>query len=355
VPARWAAAELLRTSGKLDEAQRAYAWFIGYHNRAPQIDDPWDLVHIGRAVAQHARWTRNSNQFRRLVSDFYPGALRREPDFWPARLEAAQLFAEKYNAPDAAAELAAGLAINPRRPNCTPPKAALALARFDLAAAKTSIDRALEINPELAWAHQLRADGLLADLRPDEALTVLEQARNLNPRDEQTLGRVLAAYVVLDGRLHGAFSPRAQQLIDDVTTRNPRCGELFLAAGEACDRMRRFTLAADFYRTAGERMPQLISVRGQLGLVLMRLGEETEAARLLDESFAVDPFNVRVKNMLEVLDVLQGYAVLETEHFVLKFDRGQDELLARFAARHWKRPSIRGSRSSWATSPKERR
>ena len=98
--------------------------------------------------------------------------------------------------------------------------------------------------------------------------------------------------------------------------------------------MRRFPLAAEYYRAAHERMPRLISTRGQLGLVLMRLGDEAEAAKLLDESFAIDPFNVRVKNMLEVLDHLKTYAVLETDHFVLKFDRGQDELLARYAAKY---------------------
>jgi hypothetical protein len=37
---------------------------------------------------------------------------------------------------------------------------------------------------------------------------------------------------------------------------------------------------------------------------------------------------------LEVLDVLESYAVLETDHFVLKFDRGHDELLARYASQH---------------------
>lgn len=334
LPARWIEAELLRTSGKLDDAQRAYAWFIGYHNRAAKISDPWDYVWIGRAVAQHARWTRNSNQFRRLVSNLYPSALRLEPNFWPAHLEAANLFAEKFNSPDAAAELSRGLAINPHAGELHAAKAALALAEFDLASATSAIDRALEINPELAAALQLRADVLLADVRPAEAIEVLEQARQVNPRDEATLGRLLAAYVVVDGRPAGKLSDRAQSLVDEAAHHNPHCGELFLAAAESFDRMRRFTLAGEYYRAAHERMPRLIAVRGQLGLVLMRLGEETEAAKLLTESFAIDPFNVRVKNMLEVLDVLQGYAVIETDHFAIKFDRGQDELLAKYAAEY---------------------
>jgi len=55
---------------------------------------------------------------------------------------------------------------------------------------------------------------------------------------------------------------------------------------------------------------------------------------MLDESLEADPFNVRVANSVKVLEVLGDYAVLETEHFVLKFDRGQDELLARYASRY---------------------
>ena len=66
----------------------------------------------------------------------------------------------------------------------------------------------------------------------------------------------------------------------------------------------------------------------------MRLGDEVEAKKLLDESFEIDPFNVRVSNSLKVLEVLDGYTVLETEHFVLRFDRGQDDILARYAAKY---------------------
>ena len=177
VPARWVEAELLRTSGKLDEAQRAYAWFVGYHNRVAKLDDPWKLVWIGRAAAQHARWTRNSNQFRRLVSDVFPAARRIEPKFWPARLETARLFLEKFNEADAAGEIDAALAINPNAAELHAAKAAMALDRFDLATAKTALDRALEINPQLVWAHQLRADALFADVKPAEAIDVLLKAR----------------------------------------------------------------------------------------------------------------------------------------------------------------------------------
>jgi tetratricopeptide (TPR) repeat protein len=332
--ARWVQAQLFTASGRMDEAARAWSWFAEHMRRSPTIARSEDRVLLARGLAEHARWTRNSTLFRRLVGEILPATSRNDPNCWQARLVAAELFLEKFNEPDAATEITAALAINPQAAELHAARGAMALASFDLATARTAIDRALEINPKLLEARLLRGDWLLADVRPAEAAEQFEQARRLNPRSEETLGRLLAAYSALDGRPEGKNSPRVQALIDEMTMRNPHCGRFYLAAGEACDRMRRFPLAAEFYRLADERMPQLIAPRGHLGLVLMRLGEEQEAARLLTESFAIDPFNVRVKNQLEVLDVLSGYAVLETEHFVLKFDRGQSELLARYAAQY---------------------
>jgi Tfp pilus assembly protein PilF len=81
-------------------------------------------------------------------------------------------------------------------------------------------------------------------------------------------------------------------------------------------------------------MPQLVAPYGQLGLIQMRLADEADAAKTLTKAFEIDPFNVRVNNSLKVLEVLAGYATLETEHFVIKFDRGHDEVLARAAAKY---------------------
>ena len=297
------------------------------------IDDPTDLLlHRPRRTRACALDAQLPSSFAASSAELFPAALRLEQNFWPARLEAARLYVEKYNEADAATEITAGLAINPQAAELHAARAALALDSFDLATARSSLDRALEINPQLVWAHQLRADWLLADVRPSEAIEVLEEARKLNPRDEATLGRLFAALLAVEPP--GQLSDRAQALLNEVSQNNPHCGEFYLAAGEAFERLRRYPQAAENYRLAGERLPQLIAPRGQLGLVLMRLGEEAEAAKLLEESFAIDPFNVRVKNQLEVLDLLKNYAVVETDHFVLKFDRGQDELLARYAARH---------------------
>jgi Flp pilus assembly protein TadD len=332
LPARWVAAELLRLSGKIAEAQEGYGWFIHAFANTPRLEYPADIVWLSQAVAQYAHWTHQSHLYRRLVSNILPAALAQNANYWPAHLALARLYLQKFNEADASAEISRGLAINPQAAELHAARAELALARFDLVTARAAIDRAIEINPELIRAWQLRADCFLADLKFAEAEIALQRAVQLNPHDEQTLGRLLAVYRATERP--GRQSPPATRLIAEATERNPRCGELFLAAADSFDLMRRYPSAAEHYRLAELHLPQLSEARAGRGLILMRLGEEAEGGKLLAEALALDPFHVRVKNMLEVLDVLRGYAAIETEHFVIKFDRGQDELLARYAARY---------------------
>jgi len=95
--------------------------------------------------------------------------------------------------------------------------------------------------------------------------------------------------------------------------------------------------AARQLRIAIEKLPQLVGLRGRLGLNEMRLGHEAAARRLLTEAFDLDPYNVRVKNQLEVLDLLDDYATIDTEHFQIRYDAAHDQPLAECMARHAER------------------
>ncbi len=331
--ARWISAELCRVGGQLDQAEDGYEWFVDYYNGQDDFT-PDGLRWIGRAAAQYARWNRNSGQFRFLLNELFPAALELDEDYWPAHLEMALLLAEKYNETEARAQLSAALVINPNAAEVHAARAELALRQFQIPAAERHIGRALEINPNLPAAHRAQADVYLAQLRTDRAIEKLETARELNPLDEGTLGRLAAAYGVADGFEDVSPASRCGRLIDETTARNPHCGPFFTALADSLDRMRKYPNAARYYREAETRMPRLLYARGQLGLVLMRLGDEQQATRLLESAFRIDPFNVRVKNMLEVLDVLKGYTTVETDHFVIRFDATRDAVLARYASRY---------------------
>lgn len=332
--ARWISAEQKRVSGELTKAEQEYQWFVRFYRQRPNNLDAESMHWIGLAMSQLARWNRNSDQFSFLVNDLYPVAFKENKNFWPARLESAILLAEKYNFADATTELNAALAINPNASEVHAWRAALALKTFDLEATRIALERAFAINPRLLVAHQLKADSLLADTRPADAMEVLEAALKLNPVDEETLGRLAATFGAMDGISTATDETRMGKLMLAVQERNPCCGCFYSSLAAGFELLRKYPQAAKFYEEARRRMPQLIHVSGELGMLQMRLGNEVEGSQILATAFEDDPFNVRVKNMLEVLDVLNDYAVLETDHFVIRFDRGRDELLAKFAAKY---------------------
>ncbi len=327
VRARWVRGELCAATGKLDEANADNEWLVNYYN-AHDVEDADILQAIGLGAAQFARWNRLSDQFGFLVNEFYPDLVESHPECWQARYETGRLFAEKYNEADAAKEFKAALVLNPNAACVHAAIGQLSLEQFELTAAQNACEQALAIDPGLLAAYHLKADIHLANFEPRQAAGVLRDALKLHPTSEETLGRLAAAYLATDGTASRQPDSRFGKLRADVDARNPHAGRFYLALADALDRLRRWPASADFYREAMARMPQLVDPPGRLGMMLMRLGEEDEARRVLDASFEADPFNVRVNNTLKVLEVLDGYQTLETEHFRIRYDAEQDKILA---------------------------
>ncbi len=353
VLARWVQAERFRVRGQLKEAEAACEWFVTFYNREQlRIQRADDLRYIALAATQAARWQRRSGDFRFVVNRLLPKALELEPDYWPAHYEVGRLFIEKYNPAQASRSLAAALQINAQAADVHAALAEEALQNYDLDVAKRSLDRAIEIQPRHALAHALQADWRLANFDHAAALASLNIAVECNPASEQVLGRLAALKLMAAGGDQqpgkpGDIRPKgvplstpeaiqaatAEQLLAWVAGQNPAAGEFYFTLAQRLDEARRFDLAERYYALAAERMPQLPGPQAAMGLMLMRLGREAEARKALEAAFAADPFHVRVANMLQVLDVLETYTTLETEHFIFRHDP-RDALLARSAARY---------------------
>lgn len=331
--ASWLEAESHRVSGRLDLAEAGYKRLVDRYNAEPP-GDPADLHWTGLAAAEYARWKRLSDQFRFLVNELYPDALAADANYWPAHCQAGRLFLEKYNRADAAREFESALKINPSAAEVHAAVAQLHLNDFEFDRALKAIDRALAINPRLLEARLLRADVQLANFQVQPAIETLLEAVPLNPHSEPTLGRLAAAYLLRDGvEANGPETPFGK-LHSEVTQRNPHPGEFYYQVATTLEVQRRFGAAEAYLQQAIETMPQLVGPESALGMLYMRLGREVDARKLLEAAFAGDPFHVRVKNMLEVLDVLDGYTTVESQHFILRYDGQQDAVFARYALRH---------------------
>ncbi|UUO07949.1 tetratricopeptide repeat protein [Blastopirellula sp. J2-11] len=335
--ARWTVAQLHRERGELEEAGAAYEWFVDDFNENDISDDPDQLYYAGLGAAEFARWTQNSQQFSYLVNTLFPTILKRSPQYWPARLAVAELFAEKFNMGSARSEWTKALEINSSSAELFTLKSQMDVASYNVDLAIAAADQALAIRSDYVPALEAKAKAYLADFRPLAAIEVLTKAREINDQRQATAGLLAAAYLAADGpalETNEGSSTRYGELIETQSLSNPHCGEFFASLGEGCELLRKYPYAASFYRAATERMPQLVRPHAELGMVLMRMGEEREARTVLEAAFQADPFHVRVKNTLEVLDVLANYETLETEHFLIRYDPEKDKLLAEYAARH---------------------
>ena len=317
----------------MDEAEDHYRRLINFYN-SHDVKKAESLRWIGRAAAQYARWNRLSDQFDFLVNDLFPSAVKLDQDYWPAHFEAGLLFMEKYNRADAAKEFQAALLINPRAAEVHVALAELAMADFQLDQAEASLRRAREINPHLPAVWQLTADVAWLNNQTGEALRLLrEKLLPLNPVDESTLARIAACYLVLDGSPDKATSPRFDALAAEVAKRNPHAGEFYENLAEMLQTRNQHAAAERYFRESIRLLPRQPEPHAGLGLLLMRMGRESDARTMLKEAFDADPFHVRVKNSLEVLDVLDAMQTRTTPHFVIKYEKA-DARLVPYLTRH---------------------
>jgi tetratricopeptide (TPR) repeat protein len=328
--ARWVRAEVYRDRGDVKKADEECRWFVRVYtersNNDMDIKDPDDLVIVGLAGCENARWHNLSDQFKFILDEVYGDALRYDKDLWTAHYQAGMLLLDKYNAPEALDEFGKALAINPNAAEALVGKGILAFEEFEFEDAERFAEQALKINVNLPEALRLRADIHLASGNVAGALKELESARKVNPRDEATLGRVAACL-----RLQHKQAEE-DALVKEVTQRDPKPGVFWAELGERLEDRRHFDEAEACYKKAVELRPQMPGPRNSVGLLYMRLGREQDARAIVDKAFEADPFNIRVSNTRKVLKHLEKYETVKTEHFEMRFDPGNDKLLARYMA-----------------------
>jgi tetratricopeptide (TPR) repeat protein len=327
--AHWILAQLHRDQGDTKKAGEELLWFVRTFAKHGEPADPDDTLLIGLAELERARGDKRLiDQFEVVLKELFTPLFKRHKDYWPAEYEAGKLLLEKYNFGKADQAFAKVLSINPRAVEALVSKGIAALRRYDIDEAESQAAEALQVNPRSTAALRLRADILLVAGDAAGALAVLDKAVAVNPREEATLARVAACHLLL------GKDADFKAVVADVTRHNPKCGVFYEELAEKLDERKRYPEAEKFYKQALKLRPALTTARNNLGLLYMRLGQEEDARVVLEEATKADPFNVRVVNTLKVLDHLEGYADLKTEHFLVRYDPMHDKVLAAFMAKY---------------------
>jgi tetratricopeptide (TPR) repeat protein len=330
--ARWVQAQIFRDRGELKKAEQAFRWFVRTYTERNDADneitDPDELLLVGLAASEHARWNKLSEQFELILNDVYGDAAKKDKNFWPAHYQSGALLIEKYNRGDGLPALEKALTINANAAQVYVAKGQASLQKFEAQDAEQFAKQALKINPHLVEALQLRADIYWMAGSMTKALAELESARKINPRDEATLGRI-GACLMFEHK-----DAEFKKLVAEVSSFDSKPGTFYYVLGERLEERRHYEDAEKYYKQSIELHPMMPWAQTSLGMLYMRMGREEEGRKILTAAFEADEFNVRVDNTLKVLRHLDKYKTIKTEHFVLRFDAEQDAYLGQMMSRY---------------------
>ena len=313
VPQSDAALELALVLQKLGRANEALP-LLNVLYRA-SANDQASLTRAARAAAALGE-ARNANALFRSA---------RQSGSTPA-LDTAWglLFLEKYNRQEAVKSFQQALA---QDAEWAPAHSGLgrALADDDPPAAAAAANRALEIDPHLADAELLLAELDLDNTRWDAARERI--ARVLADNPSHLDARALSAAITYVRGTRAAFDAE----VKDTLAINPTFGEIYRVAAELSARNYRFEEAVGLAREAIALDPTNAHAHAELGMHLMRTGDEAQARQSLERAFKIDPFDVVTYNLLALLDTLDKFVEIREGDIILKLDPAEAPVMREYA------------------------
>jgi tetratricopeptide (TPR) repeat protein len=305
---------LYRTIGRNADAQPLLE--AVYTHGGDGASEPYVLYRAARA-AQALNRPKDAR-------DLYGAAERAGAD--PAIVETSwgELFLEKSNESDALKSFETALE---RDPNWAPAHAGVArvLEDEDGAKAAAAADKAIAIDGELADAHLTLASLHLDADRRAEASAELEKVLAYNPSQ-------LEAHAMLAGMAYVKDDTATfDREVAKALAINPSYGDVYRIAGEQAASHYRFEEAAALAQKALALDPASSRAAGDLGMHLMRTGDEPGARRALDQSFRADPYDRVTFNLLHVLDNLDQFATVKEGDLVFRMQKDQAPVLREYA------------------------
>jgi cellulose synthase operon protein C len=290
----------LRKHGHENEAQACYESLSHSRDAYLRAEGDWGLEQYQDA----------NNEFRAAVAQSPKNALD--------RVRWGLLLHERFNNTDAEGLFNEALQIDPKNAQAYLGLALVSADGFDNKAIVWTAE-ALELDPKLVAAHELMAQLALEDSDTKEAIKQADQAIQLAP-DALDAMAIHAAVEILADR-----SP--DEWLDKIHQVNPHYGQAYALIAHQLVLNYRYEDAITYYRKAIEANPQLWSARSQLGINLMRMGQEDEPRQQLEMCYDHGYRNEETVNSLRLLDSYKNFVVYRDAHTILKINKKEADLL----------------------------
>jgi tetratricopeptide (TPR) repeat protein len=250
-------------------------------------------------------------------------AVRLEPKNAELKTRWGRLLLERFNAGEATDLFNEALEI---RKDYAPALLGLALAAnesFDRRALKLARS-AVEKDPKLIEARELLAQLHLEENDPQQAAQEALAAL----RDEPHALDAMAVLAAVD-----LLADRETQWTTKLLEANPSYGEGFARIARLFVLNRRYNEAIMHYRRAIELDPEHHAAKSELGINLMRVGNEAEARKWLEAAYDAGYRNLPTKNSLTLLDSYKNFVTIARPRYVLRLHRKEAEVLRPYVER----------------------
>jgi tetratricopeptide (TPR) repeat protein len=266
-----------------------------------------DLIAVATAVRLDGNW-KDANETLRDAVRADPRGTNAGVD---ANLDWGWMFLERHTASEATASFRAVLAVDAANPDAHVGLGRVALVdRYDAAAARAELDRALAVNERHAGALALRAE--IALDREDFAAAADDVARlrRTNPVDPGAARVAAAAALILDD------APGYARERDRHLGVHAGDGDFFAFVAEALVRQRRYAEALTVAQEGVAVDAKNARCLSALAMTLLRLGDEEKGLEALRASWKLDPYDARTFNILNLYEKIipARYTTVTTAH-----------------------------------------
>ena len=305
--------------GERARAMKEFDHFIDVYNRTAGAGlSSDDLVAVATAVEYLGA---NDPQLFKDALKAFDRAIGADPANDDAKVKLGELFLRKYNFEEAQKTFDEVLQTNPNDPRALL-GAARRLENDGQAGGDSLLRAALAVNPDYVEARTLHAEMMLSLEDYAGAQQDVDRALKINPTAEHTLAVAAAIkYLTHDQAGYTALRDRALAI-------NPSDAEFYGTLGELAAEVRLYRAAADFAKQGVTLDPKSWRDWNVLGMNELRLGQIAEGRKSLETSFGGDPYNVWVKNTLDLLDTYKNYDLISSDHFQFMIEKDEAPILS---------------------------
>src|SRR3984893_13438848 len=290
----------LRKHGHRAESQKCYESLTAAHDPYLRAEGLW-----GAEMYQEA-----NNQFRTAVAQSPANAM--------VRVRWGRLMHERFNNTEAANLFKEALQKDPKNAQAYLGLAVVSADGFDSKALEYAA-KALELDPKLVEAHELKANLLLEDSDHEKAFIEADEALKISSEALDAMA-IHAAIEALADRSPELWFEKIRQV-------NANYGEGYALVAHHLVFNRRYEDGIALYRKAIEMDPRLWPARSQLGINLMRMGQEEEPRKQLEMCYDNGYRNEETVNSLRLLDSYKNFVTFKDDTTILKLQKKEAELL----------------------------